>query len=195
MIIFVYIIIIVALLLILLNKKMRFYKVFVAQFKIFYNNANKKLSWIDIITYFLLPIIIGLSLVCGLDFKIPSNLLSDFVTIYSLLLTILIGVLSLLIVQNNKVEIKHSKQSDIDQEKWRKSIIQETIIIIANNMIISIIIIILIFCLKNILNDVWLIILNVLMISLIILSLEYTMLILKRSLILVGVYNENEKDK
>lgn len=80
----------------LLNKKIRCLKLFEDLFSIFYDNRTGKTSWFDMACFFVCPSIIGATVVIGFDYYFSSNVSNSLLTIFSILFTLLFGVMSLL---------------------------------------------------------------------------------------------------
>ena len=80
----------------LVNKKIRCTKLFRDLLKIFYDNRNGKTSWFDILTFFICPIILGTAIVVGFEYYFSKEVSNALLTIFSILFTLLFGVMSLL---------------------------------------------------------------------------------------------------
>ena len=53
---------------IIINKKIRCKKLLIDLFRIFYNNRKNKISFFDLFSFFICPILIGISIVVGFDY-------------------------------------------------------------------------------------------------------------------------------
>lgn len=81
---------------IIFNKKIRCAILFKDLINIFYNNKTKKISFFDIISFFVCPTLIGISIVIGFNFYFSIEVSNTLLTIFSILFTILFGIMSLL---------------------------------------------------------------------------------------------------
>lgn len=96
-----------ALFFIIINKKIRCKKLLIDLFRIFYNNRKNKISFFDLFSFFICPILIGISIVVGFDYFFSLDVSNSLLTIFSILFTLLFGVLSLLTsTLNSKDTIK-----------------------------------------------------------------------------------------
>ena len=78
------------------NKKIRCSKLFKDLFNIFYDNRNNKISIFDLICFFICPIAIGATIVIGFDYYFSAEVSNTLLTIFSILFTLLFGIMSLL---------------------------------------------------------------------------------------------------
>ena len=78
------------------NKKIRCLKLLEDLIKIFYNNKTNKISIFDLICFFVCPAVIATSMVVGFDYYFSVEVSNALLTIFSILFTLLFGVMSLL---------------------------------------------------------------------------------------------------
>lgn len=103
---------VVSLFFMLLNKKIRCSKLVKDLFKIFYDNRRQKISIIDLISFFACPIIIGVAIAIGFDYCFSIDVSNALLTIFSILFTLLFGVMSLLTATLNSDNITKKKVSN-----------------------------------------------------------------------------------
>lgn len=171
---YIWIIITVALLLIMLlfNKKVRLWKLFKEQMKVFKNDKKKKYSPWDVFCFIIIPFIISLIVVYKLNFTINKNLAELLTTVFSVVFTVLFGFSAIMI-------------SKIDsQNKTEKQVAEETFVSIISSTIMCLISAILSISLTQVKTELYLKLISfaVLMISLVIIML--LLLIAKRVFIL-----------
>lgn len=171
---YIWIIITVALLLIMLlfNKKVRLWKLFKEQVKVFKNDKKKKISPWDVFCFIIIPFIISFIAVYKLDFTINKNLAELLTTVFSVVFTVLFGFSAIMI-------------SKIDsQNKTEKQVAEETFVSIISSTILCLISAILSISLTQVKTELYLQLISsaVLMISLVIIML--LLLITKRVFIL-----------
>lgn len=68
---------------------------------IFYDNRTNKISLFDIISFFVCPTIIGITIPVGFDFYFSKDVINTLLTIFSILFTFLFGITSLLATTAN----------------------------------------------------------------------------------------------
>lgn len=78
------------------NKKIRCLKLLEDLIKIFYNNKTNKISIFDLTCFFACPAVIGTSIVFGFDYYFSVEVSNALLTVFSILFTLLFGVMSLL---------------------------------------------------------------------------------------------------
>ena len=108
--------IIVVLLTSLFNRKLNVFKVIIEQFSIYKNDKTKKCSKYDIFTFFISPLIasILLSFLIDLNFILERSEL--FITILSIISTILFSFLALLI--EKRILFKNDKANQVSNETY-----------------------------------------------------------------------------
>ena len=95
------------LVLMLLNKKIRCFVLPKALISIFYDNRTKKISIFDLLCFFVFPIVISILIVVGYDFYFSKDISNTLLTIFSILFTLLFGIMSLLTATlNSKDDLK-----------------------------------------------------------------------------------------
>lgn len=85
-----------SMILMLSNKKIRCLKLSEDLIKIFHNNRTNRISIFDLICFFVCPAVIGASVVVGFDYYFSIEVSNALLTIFSILFTLLFGVMSLL---------------------------------------------------------------------------------------------------
>lgn len=96
----------------LTNKKIRCLKLFEDLFHIFYDNRTNKISIFDIICFFICPAIIGATIVVGFDYYFSIEVSNALLTIFSILFTLLFGVMTLLTSSLNSIDSTKKKISN-----------------------------------------------------------------------------------
>ena len=105
-------ILILSICLMLINKKLRCVKIIENLIQIFYGNRTNKLSIFDIICFFICPTVVGASIVIGFDYYFSNEVANALLTIFSILFTLLFGVMSLLISSLNSSDSNKKKTSN-----------------------------------------------------------------------------------
>lgn len=108
------IIIIVCVILSLFNKKIRCNLLFSEFLKIFKNNRTGKISFFDVICFFIFPLIIAICLVVGFDYSFSKDIANVLLTVFSITFTLLFGVMSILSVtldSDDKIKKQISREA------------------------------------------------------------------------------------
>lgn len=96
----------------LANKKIRCLKLIEDLIRIFYDNRTNKISIFDIICFFICPTVIGATIVVGFDYYFSIEVSNALLTVFSILFTLLFGVMSLLTSSLNSIDSKKKKISN-----------------------------------------------------------------------------------
>ena len=105
--------VLILLIIVALNPKVKLTKIFVEQFKIYRNDKTKKISWYDILSFLIVPIILAILIAHSLPYDKLSSASNTIITVFSLVATLLLSFLALLIDKSttNKTEQKLVKQT------------------------------------------------------------------------------------
>ena len=168
------IIILVFIFFMIINTKIRIWSVITKQWNIFLNFRTKKHSCKDNITFYYFPIVVSFFLSFIYCTKIQNSMIDILITVYSILFSLLIGMISVLIT--------YKKENSVDDE-----VRKETIITGISNVIISgvIIIVLLVFKSKIITCKIIIKILSFILYYCIIKSVLYILLMLKRFMVTI----------
>lgn len=120
-----FIIIIILIIIALLNPKLQLKKLFRSQFQVYKNDKNGKIFWFDIVTFFIIPILISIISAIYLPMITISKYSDTTITIFSLIATVLLSFVAIL------VDKKFKKENE-------KELLNETIVTIITNIIYSI---------------------------------------------------------
>lgn len=104
-----------SLVLMISNKKIRCLRLIEDLIKIFYDNRTNRISIFDLICFFVCPIVIGAAVVVGFDYCFSIEVSNTLLTIFSILFTLLFGVLSLL---TSSLESSDSTKKKISNEAF-----------------------------------------------------------------------------
>lgn len=168
------IIVLIAFSYMLFNSKMNVFPILLNQFMVLKNYRNNKISIKDIFCFYLIPLFISVILVLVFNFNIDKSIISNLITIYSIVFSLLIGIITLLIPKKESSCINNQ-------------IKDETVVTCLNNVIVCVLTLISLLFLsvtqecKNLaFNTV-----NIVTLFLIMISINFMMLILKRFFILM----------
>jgi hypothetical protein len=89
-------IIFVSMILMLFNKKIRCLSLIKDAFSVFKNNKTKKIYWYDILTFFICPIAISITITIGFNYYFNNDMAEILLNVFSILFTLLFGVTSIL---------------------------------------------------------------------------------------------------
>lgn len=106
------VVLILSICLMLANKKIRCLKMIEDLIHIFYDNRTNKLSIFDIICFFICPVAVGTSVVIGFHYYFSNEVANALLTIFSILFTLLFGVMSLLTSSLNSSDSTKKKISN-----------------------------------------------------------------------------------
>lgn len=113
---------------ILISRKTGIFKVVIEQFKIYKDDRNGKYYWIDLITFIILPILIGVIVAFNLPISKIINNADTVITVFSLIATLPLSFLAMLIDR-------------ILKSKKAEEVAKETFVSITVDIIYSIVII------------------------------------------------------
>lgn len=177
-----FIIIIILIIIALLNPKLQLKKLFRAQFQIYKNDKNGKIFWFDIVTFFIIPILISIISAIYLPITAISKYSDTTITIFSLIATVLLSFVAILVDKKFKKE----KENEL---------LNETIVTIITDIVYSISIVALVVLPKIVLLSVIFkkIILGI--IVFLIIKIAFGMfMILKRVYVIINI-NADNSDK
>jgi len=164
---------------VIINSKTSNFATIIEHFSVLYNDnkKTKKIYWLDIVTFFISPILISLIIVLYYKLYLDNTILQVFITVFSLISALLFTFITSLVEKNNLY--KDMKDRNEEQEKFFL-LIRETLLLIMYTIVIGILdtlsLIILYFTSTHILS----IILNVLCIFLSLQIFIYIFSIIKR---------------
>ena len=92
---------IACILVMLFNRKINVVKVFVEQLKIFKNNRTQKVSFWDILSFIVCPLLLSLIMVTWYEFSIKKELAQILTTAFSLIFTLLLAFETILVGKKN----------------------------------------------------------------------------------------------
>lgn len=107
------------------NRKVRLFALLRAQVKVFKNDKKQKISLWDCFCFLIIPLLIAVIVVFGLDFIIDEELSSLLTTVFSIFFTVLFGFAAILM---SKME---------SDNKTEKLVVNETFISIATSNLFS----------------------------------------------------------
>lgn len=110
------------------NKKISLFKIFAAQVKVYKNDKTQKYSIVDIITFIVVPIIIGAVLGYTLPISSVSRYSNTVITIFTLIATVLLTFVTIIYDK----DYNNSKKNEV---------IKQTIVTIITSVIYSMIIV------------------------------------------------------
>ncbi len=87
---------IIALLCMILTKKIRCFQLIKDTLCVLRNNITNKIYSHDIVAFFVCPIVISLSIIIGFDFYFSKKISEVLLTVFSILFTLLFGIMSLI---------------------------------------------------------------------------------------------------
>ena len=154
------------------NRKVRLFTLVKEQLLVFKNDKKKKISFWDLLCFFVFPMVVAIIFVCKFDFIIDNDLANLLTTVFSVVFTVLFGFAAIMI---SKID----SQNDIE-----KQVAEETFVSIVSTTILSLVSAILSIVLTKIGSDVCLKIISgsILFLSLIIIML--TLMVTKRTFFL-----------
>lgn len=100
----------------LFNKKINVFKIIVKQFSIYKNDRTKKYSIFDIFTFIVVPIAMAVILVFLLEYSFLKIKADLFITVLSIISTVLFSFLTLLIEKKNNSDNK--KEIQVSNETY-----------------------------------------------------------------------------
>lgn len=98
---------------VLISRKASVFKIVVEQFKIYKDDRNGKYYWLDIITFIIAPILIGVIVALNLPLSKITNNADTVITVFSLIGTLPLSFLAMLIdrILKNKKEEEVAKET------------------------------------------------------------------------------------
>lgn len=117
---------------ILISRKVSIFQIIVEQFKIYKDDRSGKYYWLDIITFILIPICIGIIVALNLPISTIVNNAETIITVFSLITTLPLSFLALLVDR-----ILKSRKAE---EVARETFVSITIDIVYAMLIIGVIV-------------------------------------------------------
>ena len=100
----------------LFNRKINIFKIIVKQFSIYKNDKTSKHSFFDMFTFVVIPILMAIILVFLLDFNFLTVKADLFITILSIVSTVLFSFLALLVEKKNNSN--NNKELQVSNETY-----------------------------------------------------------------------------
>ena len=154
------------------NRKVRLFALVKEQLLVLKNDKKKKISFWDILCFFVFPMVVAIILVCKLNFIIDDNLANLLTTVFSVVFTVLFGFAAIMI-------------SKIDsQNNIEKQVAEETFVSIVSSTILALVSAILSIVLTQVDSDVCLKIISASILFLSLIIIMFTLMITKRTFFL-----------
>ena len=100
---------ILSLLFIVFNRKIRLWKIFVEQFKVYKNDKTQKTSCFDIVSFIVSPIVLSVLIARLLPYKDVVESSGTIITVFSIIATLLLSFLALLVDKSTS----NQKEKDV----------------------------------------------------------------------------------
>lgn len=171
-------ILIIIIVIMLSNRKVRVFPELVKQFKVFKNADTNKISIYDLLSFFVMPIILAGIIVIGYGCKIDNAIAEVLTTVFTFVFTILFGYATLLV---GKLDSDNSIE---------KQVVGETFITIMTSNILSLLTVIISIVIINNHDNFIGLFLSICAYSFSFIIVMLLLMILKRTFI---IYNQQEK--
>ena len=151
------------------NRKINVAKVFIEQLKVFKDNRTKKISFGDILSFIICPILLSLIIIIWHGFIIEKELAQILTTAFSLIFTLLLAFEAILVG-------KKDSTNEIEKE-----VINQTFITIVSSSVFSLVGVVLSIIIMLVSNNIWKMVLSTSLLSLSFMTIMLLLMIIKRT--------------
>ena len=169
----------VAVLMLFFNRKVNLIRLFIKQLDVFKDARTGKRSVWDVLCFFVFPIVIAISIVFGMSFKITTQLAELLTTVFSLVFTILFGFAAVIV---------EKRESD---NAIKKRVVSETFVSIITATALSLLAALVSIILTSMTGDLYVSVLSVILLAISIHIIMLLLMITKRTFV---IYCEGDQD-